>query len=44
MIFVRFRRAYSELVLQLFDLLLQGLQLLVLLLSLGGGARGVGEL
>lgn len=36
--------SYSELVLQLFDLLLHGLQLLVLLQPLGGGAGGEGEL
>lgn len=37
-------KSYSKLVLQLFDLLLHHLELLVLLLSFGGGAGAVGEL
>lgn len=37
-------KSYSELVLELFDLLLHRLQLLVLLQPLGGRARAVGEL
>lgn len=41
---IRVVKSYSQLVLQLFDLLLHRLQLLVLLLPLGGRPGAVGQL